>query len=156
VNSAYRGEVSRAGWTTEADFLEGQRVDPEALREIILTPQNIILCLALDQKILACTHLCPRGDDGVLLGMLSVTPELQNQGIGASLIAKAEEIAISHFQARKMVMKVLSLRPELIAYYERKNYLRKDEREAFPYGNERFGMPKRDDLEFIKLEKTLT
>lgn len=156
MNSAYRGEASRAGWTTEADFLDGQRVDSEALLEIIRTPENLILCLALDQRILACTHLSLFRKDSMLLGMLSVSPGLQNQGIGARLIFAAEALAVSHFQVKKIAMKVLSLRSELIAYYERKNYLLKDEREPFPYGNPRFGLPKRDDLEFIMLEKTLT
>src|SRR4051794_13241714 len=30
VESAYRGESSRAGWTTEADLLDGQRTDRAA------------------------------------------------------------------------------------------------------------------------------
>lgn len=156
VNSCYRGETSRAGWTTEADFLEGQRIDNTGLLEIVNSNAEVILCLGDEDRILACSHLSLYRENCVLIGMLSVSPSLQNQGLGARLIQESEKFARLHFCAEKALMKVLSLRTELIAYYERKNYVRKEERERFPYGQERFGIPKRDDLEFISLEKTLT
>ncbi len=157
VNSAYRGDSSRQGWTTEADYLDGQRIDEDGLRDVLSTPDVVVLCLRAEgsSKILACVELAREDERRVLLGMLSVSPQLQNQGLGASLMSKAEAFVRSHFGVNVITMKVISIRLELIAYYERKGYQVKDEFESFPYGDPRFGLPKRDDLEFVRMEKTL-
>ena len=157
VNSAYRGDSSRVGWTTEADYLDGQRIDEDWLKDLIQTSGTVILCLRKQnsEKILACVELELLAEQKVLLGMLSVTPNLQNQGLGAKLMQSAEAFVASHFQAKSIVMMVISIRSELIAYYERKGYVLKDEMEAFPYGDSRFGLPKRNDLQFVRMEKTL-
>ncbi len=157
VNSAYRGDTSRVGWTTEADYLDGQRIDEAGLKELISSPEIVILCLkdASNSQILACVELAKFEANSVLLGMLSVNPKMQNQGLGAKLIKSAESFVKEHFQTQKIIMKVISIRSELIAYYERKGYKRLNQFDAFPYGDSRFGIPKRDDLEFVRMEKTL-
>ncbi len=162
VNSAYRGESSRAGWTTEADLLGGQRIDAEGLMQVLTQSQKVILCLRSrligetgSTQLLACVELTSLDESAVLLGMLSVAPEHQNQGFGAKLISHAESFALETFGASVMAMKVISVRSELIAYYERKGYVVQQKYEPFPYGNERFGIPKRNDLQFVLLEKTL-
>ena len=43
INSAYRGEFSKKGWTTEAHLLEGSRTTEEELLEIIQDKHNTIL-----------------------------------------------------------------------------------------------------------------
>ena len=157
VNSAYRGDSSRKGWTTEADFLDGQRVDSNGIAEIVNAANQVILCLKTEQSadLLACVELKLLDQQAALLGMLSVNPLSQNQGIGAKLMKYAEDFARDHFGAQKITMKVISLRTELIAYYQRKGYQLKKEFEPFPYGDARFGLPKRNDLEFVRMEKSL-
>ena len=157
VNSAYRGDSSRLGWTTEADFLDGQRIDEAWLSDLIKDPNTVILCLRkqASKQILACVELKKLKNNSVLLGMLSVSPVLQNQGLGAMLIKESEAFVATHFQAQKITMKVLSIRSELIAYYDRKGYALTKQHEAFPYGDSRFGIPKRKDLQFVIMEKTL-
>ncbi len=157
VNSAYRGDSSRLGWTTEADFLDGQRIDETWLKTLIESPNTVILCLRKQNNlpILACVELAKLDANTVLLGLLSVNPVLQNQGLGAMLMQNAESFVAAEFHAKKILMKVISIRAELIAYYERKGYRQTDQYEAFPYGDVRFGLPKRNDLRFVRMEKTL-
>ena len=154
VNSAYRGESSKAGWTTEADLLDGQRVDAERLVEIIATPGNVILLFDADGLLLGCVHLERTGED-CYLGMLTVSPVRQGGGLGRQLLEAAERWATEHWSSRAMRMTVITQRSELIAWYERRGYRRTGERKPFPYGDERFGLPRRDDLVFDVLRKPL-
>lgn len=156
VNSAYRGESSRLGWTTEADLLDGQRIDAEALAADIEAAGHVVLVYEEDGAAAACVHLERTGDTGCYLGMLTTRPVMQAAGIGKAMVAAAERWAVEHWGARVMHMTVLSLRRELIAWYERRGYRQTGERKPFPYGDERFGLPRRDDLEFLVLVKDLT
>jgi ribosomal protein S18 acetylase RimI-like enzyme len=154
VNSAYRGDSSRAGWTTEADLLGGQRIDVARLTEIIATPGNVILLHEADGAPVACVHL-HRTDDDCYLGLLTVRPTTQGSGIGRRLLEAAERWAIEQWSSRSMHMTVLVQRLELVAWYERHGYRQTGERKPFPYGDERFGLPQRDDLAFAVLRKPL-
>ncbi|HZN14183.1 MAG TPA: GNAT family N-acetyltransferase [Acidimicrobiales bacterium] len=154
VQAAFRGDASRAGWTTEADLLDGQRTDPEALAEIIVSETGALLLAEDGGEIAACCHLERRADATAYLGMLSVGPTLQGAGVGRALLAEAERRATA-FGARRMRMTVIRQRTELIEWYERRGYHRTGETQPFPYGDERFGLPKVDDLEFVVLEKPL-
>lgn len=154
VQSAYRGDASRAGWTTEADLLDGQRTDPEGVGRTIADPNSRIVLAEQDGKLMACAHIeCqPRG---AYFGMFSVNPKSQGGGIGNQLIAECERIARDEWHCASVFMTVIRQRDELIAWYERRGYAKTGERKPFPYGDPRFGLPKRDDLEFIVLEKKL-
>jgi ribosomal protein S18 acetylase RimI-like enzyme len=152
VNSAFRGDSSRAGWTTEADLLGGQRIDRQRIEEIIATPGKVILLHLPDDQIDACVLLERKGED-CYLGMLTVRPTLQDRRIGRQLIHDAEQWAIEHWSTRRMYMTVLVQRPELVAWYERRGYVRTGERQPFPYGDHRLGLPQRPDLAFEVLEK---
>jgi ribosomal protein S18 acetylase RimI-like enzyme len=154
VESAYRGDVSRKGWTTEADLLDGQRTDPAGVVELIMKPGSCILLAERDGALLACANLEKRGDAGYF-GMFSVRPDLQGAGIGRAMLAEAERIARDDWHCREMQMTVISVRDELIAWYERRGYKRTGIHSAFPYGDARFGLPKRDDLRFELLVKSL-
>lgn len=154
VESAYRGEVSKAGWTTEADYLDGQRTDPQDLATIIATPGQSIHVLEQGGRLLASVHLKHQGGH-CFLGMFAVSPTLQGAGIGRRLVTHAEQFARTVLQATAMRMYVISIRTTLIAWYERLGYTRTGETAPFPYGNPRFGLPKRDDLAFIVLGKAL-
>jgi ribosomal protein S18 acetylase RimI-like enzyme len=160
VESAYRGDASRAGWTTEADLLDGQRVDVTGVGEIVVRPGSRVLLAesrsgAGTAELVACCHL-ERTGNVCYFGMFSVKPKLQGSGIGRLMMAEAERIARVEWKSAKMEMTVISVRDELIAWYERRGYRRTGKYKPFPYGDERFGIPKRDDLRFELLEKPLT
>lgn len=154
VESAYRGEVSRQGWTTEADLLDGQRIAPDVLLEDIKRPHSRILLAYRGDELLACAHVAVDGGQGYF-GMFSVRPDQQGAGLGKIVLAEAERIAQEDFRVSRMRMTVIDVRDELIAFYERRGYRRTGEKKSFPYGDVRFGIPKRDDLRFEVLEKPL-
>lgn len=158
VNSAYRGDSSRAGWTTEADLLGGQRTDEQALVEFIDRGDTVgdraMLMYEHDNRPIACVQLEKRADSAYL-GMLTISPTLQTAGLGKQLLAAAEAHASRAWRSTRMTMTVIAQRPELIAWYERRGYVQTGETAAFPYGDPRFGDPKRADLWFIVLAKPL-
>jgi len=154
VESAYRGDASRKGWTTEADFLDGQRTDPVGVAALIGKPGNRILLAEQGGRMLACCHLEQQGD-ACYFGMFAVDPTLQGGGVGKLMMNEAERIAAREWQCIQMEMTVITIRAELIAWYERRGYQRSGVFKPFPYGDERFGIPKRDDLRFEILVKPL-
>jgi ribosomal protein S18 acetylase RimI-like enzyme len=154
IESAYRGDASRAGWTTEADILEGQRTDPEGVLAVIKAPDSRLLTVERDGRVVACCQLEHRGEHAYF-GMFAVSPALQGGGLGKVIIAEAERQARATWGAKEMHMTVISVRDDLIAWYERRGYRRTGRGPSFPYGDERFGVPRRDDLRFELLVKEL-
>ncbi|MFE2297769.1 GNAT family N-acetyltransferase [Streptomyces sp. NPDC059445] len=154
VESAYRGDSSRAGWTTEADILDGQRTDADAVRAIVEAPDSRLLTVERDGALVACCQLEHRGDHAYF-GMFAVSPALQGGGLGKVIIAEAERTVREVWGATEMHMTVISVREDLIAWYERRGYRRTGRMTPFPYGDERFGVPQRDDLRFELLVKPL-
>lgn len=155
VTRAYRGDASRKGWTTEADLLEGQRIDAERMQAIIDTPRSLVLVAEQGGEPQACAQVSFEDGAGYF-GMFSVEPELQGSGIGKAVLAEAERLAQSRWDATLMRMTVIDVRDSLIAFYERRGYVRTGRHAPFPYGDSRYGIPKRDDLRFEILEKVLT
>lgn len=158
VNSAYRGATSKAGWTTEAELLGGQRTDPEKLTETLaLSPQEgqVILVHTDAAGIACCVHLERLPASKAYLGMLTVRPTGQAGGLGRALLAAAEAWAAGEWGTREMQMTVIAQRPELIAWYERRGYQATGETRPFPYGDARFGLPQRTDLYFRVFARAL-
>jgi len=155
VESAYRGEASRAGWTTEADLLDGQRTDLEDLAAILADPEQGLLTAWRGNDLVGCILIARRGEGIGYFGMLSVSPTLQGGGLGRGLVGAAEAAMAERFGARRVRISVIPQRDTLIAWYERLGYAATGETLPFPYGDERFGRPKRDDLSFIVMEKRL-
>ncbi|MFD3587831.1 GNAT family N-acetyltransferase [Streptomyces sp. NPDC058683] len=154
IESAYRGDASRAGWTTEADILEGQRTDPDGVLEVIKAPDGKLLVVERDDRVVACCQLEHRGTHAYF-GMFAVSPDLQGAGLGKVVIAEAERRARQDWDVTEMHMTVISVRDDLIAWYERRGYRRTGKMTPFPYGDERFGIPQRADLQFELLVKPL-
>jgi predicted N-acetyltransferase YhbS len=154
VQSAFRGDASRRGWTTEADLLDGQRTDEAALAEIVASDHGSMLVAEDACDVVACCQLEQRDGGVAYLGMLSVRPTLQATGIGRAVMSEAERRA-AESGATRMRMTVIRHRTELVAWYERLGYQRTGETAPFPYDDERFGLPRVDDLEFVVLEKPL-
>lgn len=155
VESAYRGEASRAGWTTEADLLDGQRTDPEDLASILADPTQDLLTAWRGADLLGCILVADRGEGTGYFGMLSVSPTLQGGGLGRKLVEAAHAEMAARFGAVRSRISVLPQRETLIAWYERLGYAATGETLPFPYGDPRFGLPKRDDLHFIVMERPL-
>lgn len=154
VQSAYRGESSRRGWTTEADLLDGQRTDVDEVSSLIGAADNFIL-IHQPQQLLASMHLARRTDHAYL-GMFAVHPVMQGRGLGAQMLQRAEQIAFKEWNKPSMRMTVISLRTELIDWYRRHGYQDTGEICDFPYGEPRFGLPRRDDLVLKILSKSAT
>lgn len=151
VNSAYRGDSSRIGWTTEADYLDGIRIDEEALRSILEAPGSTILKYTQNGAIKACVHLQNQGAE-LYLGMLTVHPELQGAGIGKTLLKASEKFGRQQ-GCESIVMTVISIRDELIAWYVRHGFKRTGQKLPFP-NDPRYGIPKQA-LEFDVLKKEI-
>lgn len=154
VNSAYRGESSRAGWTTEADLVGGQRTDVAMILALLAVPSNALL-IHEDAAGIAAHVLLERTPDHAYLGMLTVRPTLQASGTGRRLLAAAEHFVLREWQIAQVEMTVLEQRPELIAWYGRRGYRWTGAYAPFPYGDSRQGAPTRDDLRFVVLRKSL-
>lgn len=154
VESAYRGDDSRAGWTTEADLLDGQRTDPAGVEAVVTDENSRLLVVEREGEIVACCQLEHRGTHAYF-GMFAVRPAMQGAGLGKVIIAEAERFVRAEWGAGEMHMTVIRQRDELIAWYERRGYRRTGRMSPFPYGDERFGIPQRDDLEFELLVKEL-
>ncbi|WP_338869661.1 GNAT family N-acetyltransferase [Spirosoma sp. SC4-14] len=151
VNSAYRGDSSRKGWTTEADLLGGIRTDEEGIRTMLENPAARILKYEADGELIGCVYL-EKKDGDLYLGMLTVSPESQAAGIGKQLLEAAETYAQQQ-NCRAVTMTVITLRHELIAWYQRRGYAPTGETKPFP-DDPRFGIQKQP-LEFIVMEKRL-
>ncbi len=156
VHAAYRGDSARRGWTHEADLLDGQRIDAEALADVIGDARQRVVLAERSGRLTGCVQVTDKGGGLAYLGMLSVDPAAQGQGTGRHLIAAAEEAAAKHFGARIMEMTVIVQRTELIEWYERRGYALTGETRPFPTTDPRFGVPLRSDLAFVVLERALT
>lgn len=152
INSAYRGESSKKGWTTEANLLEGKRTTEEELIQTIENPKNTILKFTENDKIIGSVLLVEK-EHQLYLGMLTVSPELQNSGIGKKMLAEAENHAKT-LGLSSIIMTVISVREELIAWYKRHGYVDTGKREAFPESHIHVTVSE-EPLEFIFLEKKI-
>ncbi|MDQ0462414.1 GNAT superfamily N-acetyltransferase [Caulobacter ginsengisoli] len=157
VNSAYRGETSRQGWTTEADYLGGQRTDEATLRAELAEQPGALLLTLRDEptsELLGSVWLEPAEAGVWYLGMLTVRPDIQDRQLGRTLMAGAEAYAAGQ-GAGRIRMTVVNVRDTLIAWYERRGYALTGQTLPFPYEDQRFGEPMRDDLHFVVMEKAL-
>ena len=150
INSAYRGETSKLGWSTEAHILGGKRITEEELLEIFSDKQNTILKFTENNKIIGCVLLSNK-ENKLYLGMFAVSPELQNSGIGKKFLQEAEEHALK-LGLPKIVMTVITIRESLIAWYKRHGYIDYGVREPFPL-NGTNAVISNQPLEFVVLEK---
>jgi ribosomal protein S18 acetylase RimI-like enzyme len=159
VNTAYRGDGARTGWTSEVDMVAGPRTTAADLKDDLAGSTNVSILLLRDARnLVACVRLAQATGIGgkfvCNIGMLAVQPGTQNRGIGRAMLSHAETAARAA-GAQLAKMTVVSIRESLIAWYERRGYQRTGETESFPYEEARFGTPLRPDLEFVVLAKAL-
>ena len=154
INLAYRG-ARAPGWSSEAGYIEGDRTtEPQLHAEIAASPAASLL-LWRDRSVLSgCVWLEPLSDGKWYLGSLAVDPARQGEGVGDAMLSAAE--AWTRARGGACVrLTVVNVRIALIEWYERRGYRQTGETSAFPYGDNRFGVPLRDDLRFVVLEKAL-
>lgn len=158
IESAYRGESAKRGWTHEADLLGGQRTDRDALTAIIADPKQTLLLAEDGGALTGCVLVIDKGERAGArigyLGLLTVSPDLQAGGLGRRLIEAAEAEARG-FGATTMEMTVIKSRRELVDWYLRRGYHNTGREEPFPLDDPRFGLPKTRDLIFVVLAKAL-
>jgi ribosomal protein S18 acetylase RimI-like enzyme len=153
VNSAYRGESSRAGWTTEAELLDGVRTHDDEIASLISTPCSLILIGLVGEEIIASMHL-QLVSDAAFLGMFAVKPTGQAAGVGKAMMVEAEAVVKREWSAKKILMDVISVRAELIGFYERRGYVRTGKLNDFPVSKDLW-TPKAKDLMLARMEKNL-
>lgn len=154
IHSAYRGDSSRLGWTHEADLLDGNRIDVDMLGDALADPATTLFVTEDADGPLGCCALTDHGDGTAYFGTFAVRPTAQGRGIGNALLRHAE----AHARAAGAILvelTVVAQRTDLIAWYARRGYRPTGETRPFPYGDERFGRPRRDDLAFTVLAKAL-
>jgi GNAT superfamily N-acetyltransferase len=157
VNAAYRGSGAEQGWTTEAAYIDGPRINMGLLQaDLDAQPQALLLVWRDEPEgdLLGCVWLEPAAENVWYLGMLTVRPDLQARQLGRQILAGAEAAAAKAGAAR-LRMSVVNIRDTLIAWYVRRGFELMPETKPFPYADNRFGKPRRDDLEFVILEKAL-
>jgi len=152
VNSAYRGESSPKGWTTEAALLDGVRTNYASLEKQFNEPGTCLLKYQNEENRIIGSVYLQKKANSLYMGMLTVSPILQNRGIGKQLLAAAEQYA-KQAGCHEITMTVISVRHELIAWYERQGYTRTGDIQDFPKGKE-FGIPKQK-LFFIVMKKNI-
>jgi DNA-binding MarR family transcriptional regulator/GNAT superfamily N-acetyltransferase len=153
MNLAYRGRGAEAGWNTESDYIDGDRTSEALLRQDMAAKANATLLVFRrwpDNALLGCVWLEPKGEGVWYLGSLTIDPREQNAGLGRMLLSAAENW-VRERGGREIRMTVVNVRDSLLAWYARRGYAPTGEIEAFPYGDDRFGVPKRDDLHFVVL-----
>jgi len=157
VNNAYRGKTAEAGWASEAKVIAGQRIDSILLAETLANSKATILLMRDHHKapLAGCVSLEPTDEPVVwYLSMLAIDPQRQADGLGRTLLSYAEDYGRTR-GAQRILITVIWLRHTLIEWYERRGYCRTGKTQPFPYGDQRFGMPLRDDLYFEVFEKTI-
>ena len=151
VNSAYRGETSKQGWTTEADLLDGLRTTPQEIRQLITGQDSILLLCYRDAMLAGSVHIQKQGNQAYI-GMFVVRPDMQGAGIGKQLLEEAETLARKAWEVNSYVMLVIIFRHELIAFYERRGYRRTGQLSEFPV-NPALWIPKVRGLKMELMEK---
>jgi ribosomal protein S18 acetylase RimI-like enzyme len=152
MNRAYRGQE---GWAVEQGYILGDRISlPDLQAELAAKPQMLLLVWREAGELLGCVSLEPAGTDAWYLGALTVQPGRQDAGLGRRLLAEAERIA-KDAGAKRMRLTVIWVREALIAWYRRRGYIPTGETAPFPYDDDRWGRPTRDDLHFIFFDKSL-
>lgn len=160
IESAFRGDSAKRGWTHEADLLEGQRTDAAALADIIANPNEHLILAEREGQLIGCVMVADKGLRAGkrigYLGMLTVDPAVQAAGWGGALVNEAERFARVALGAEIMEMTVIKQRPELVAWYLRRGYALTGEEAPFPLDDPRFGLPKTRELVFVVLHKALS
>lgn len=157
INLAFRGRGEDAGWSIKEEYIQGTRITEDLLREDMAAKPHATLLLwrQAGKSLFGCVWMEPKHDGVWYLGSLAVDPRQQKAGLGRKLLEAAEHWAKER-GATEIRMTVVHLRTALIEWYKRRGYVLTGETKPFPYGDTRYGVPTRDDLYFVVLQKPLS
>jgi len=150
VESAYRGESARAGWSHEADLLTGPRTGVADLAAVIASPGHSLLLAERGGTLLGTVTVADLGQGRAYLSMLAVSPPAQAEGLGRLLVSAAAEEAKARFAARTLELTVIAVRTELIDWYRRRGFACTGERRPFPVP-----VPDGEHLVMVVMERDL-
>jgi GNAT superfamily N-acetyltransferase len=156
MNRAYRGSGA-SHWSNEPRYLAGDRTTTDVLRADLAAKPAALLLKWVEEgtdPFIGCVWLEPLGGDTWYLGSLAIDPDWQRGGLGRVMLSAAE-LWVGERGGKRVQMTVVNVRDALIAWYLRRGYHNTGETAPFPYGDDRFGAPLRDDLCFVVLEKDL-
>lgn len=151
IESGYRGDESRRGWTTEADLLEGDRTSVAEIEAYVADPHARFIMAFEGASLVGCALVKNEAGEGYF-GMFAVKPACQGGGHGKQILSHAERKIRDLWNCTRIAMTVISIREDLIAYYERRGYKRTGT-EPFPFDREPGA--KRTDFHFVVLTKNL-
>ncbi|AXE40041.1 GNAT family N-acetyltransferase [Acidipropionibacterium virtanenii] len=154
VEAAYRAKGEGAGWTTESGLLDGQRTDLEEIGDLIDQRDGGLLTLREGSRIVATCQV-ERRPDHAYFGMFAVDPAAQAHGLGKHLLSEACRVAREDWGLAEMRLTVIAARTDLIAWYERRGFRPTGATSPFPYGDERFGIPRVEGLHFVEFSMGL-
>jgi len=153
INRAYRPVQGQEGWTHETLWVSGERVQPQALAATLSNPYRHLLVLAAGTDMIGSVLITGKEDGTAYIGLLTVDPIYQAQGLGTRLLNDAEQYAKTQLHAYRIIMSVVDTRTELIAFYERLGYVQTGH--SLPYPNDKnVGEPKQP-LMLIEMEKDI-
>jgi len=153
INKSYREQQGRS-WTTELEFVKGQRITEFQLKEQLQCANSTLLVAETEfSKIVACVGLTFENIQ-VEIGTFCTDPQVQNMRVGRSVLEYAEQYALKEDpHLTNAVMHVLNVRSELIAYYERRGYVKTDNEQPYPV-EVNVGVP-RVPIKLIEMKKDL-
>jgi GNAT superfamily N-acetyltransferase len=138
INSAYRGDDTGMGWTSESEYMEGLRATEADMERLFDRPDSDnFQCIDQTGEIVGFVSL-ERRPDYVYLGLLSVLPKTQAGGVGKRILNFADGYARAAGR-RAILITVVNVRAELIAWYERRGYRATGKSVPFP---DKAGKPK--------------
>lgn len=153
INRAYRPIQGQEGWTHETLWVSGERVQPQALAATLNNPYRHLLVLAAGSELVGSALITGKEDGTAYIGLLTIDPVHQAKGLGTRLLQDAEQYAKTHLHAYRIIMSVVDVRTELIAFYERRGY--EQTGHSLPYPNDKnVGEPKQP-LMLIEMEKDI-
>ncbi|WP_240007321.1 GNAT family N-acetyltransferase [Pseudaquidulcibacter saccharophilus] len=155
VETTYRGEDSKKGWTTEFNLLAGTRLQKGEIAAALADKANQFFVAERDNIVVGVICVNKNGD-WIEFGKFSVDPEMQGLGIGKMLIAKVEDFVRNIWGADKLKLSVISIRKELVDFYARYGFKDTGQRIDFikihPYVELKDGV---SDFEVIIMEKSV-
>jgi N-acetylglutamate synthase-like GNAT family acetyltransferase len=154
IRSAYRGDISRRGWTSEADLVGGDRIDVDQVLALAEANNSFFLVLEKNGEVVGCCHVESRGGGCCYFSTFSINPALQGAGLGDYLLREAELLAVATYKSTQMELAVLDQQTKLIEWYRRRDFSFTGETRPFPV-DEKFAKPLRENLYFVVLKKDL-
>jgi ribosomal protein S18 acetylase RimI-like enzyme len=152
IERCYRGPTAARGWTNESELLMGPRSSVAEIEKLIRHPEaHFVMALANGEPV--GTALIQRQREGAYFGMFAVDPDMQMAGIGKMLLARCETDTVRLWNARWLRLTVISLREELILWYERRGYTLTGQHEPFPFGTATGAV--RTDFDLVVMQKAL-